>query len=97
MSISQNVPLDPVMPPALPNIALTPTEQKVYLQLSVEFHIILNKSKTYREGIYNWNLLLPDRLQTYGLTEEAWGRIAAIGDQDSNIQEQLTELLKKID
>ncbi|MFW9996328.1 MAG: hypothetical protein ACFFD4_30075 [Candidatus Odinarchaeota archaeon] len=97
LSISQNVPLDPLMPPPLANIPLTPPEQKVYLQLSVEFHIILNNSKTYREGIYNWNLLLPDRLQTYGLTNEAWERIAAIGDADTDLQANLTELLKKVD
>lgn len=93
--ISQDIPLDSLFP-ILEDVSLDPASQKVYFQLSIEFQIILNKASNYRQGMYRWNLLLPDRLQEYGLTEEAWQMIAAQGDADEKIQEQLNKMLRAI-
>ena len=93
--ISQDIPLEPIIP-TLDNVSLDPASQKEYFQLSIEFQIILNKASNYRQGVFRWNLLLPDRLQEYGLTEEAWQRIAAQGDADEKIQEHLNQLLQSI-
>ncbi|MFW9905557.1 MAG: hypothetical protein ACFFFH_14540 [Candidatus Thorarchaeota archaeon] len=93
--ISQDIPLDPIFP-TLENVSLDPASQKVYFQLSIEFQIILNKASNYRQGLFRWNLLLPDRLQEYGLTEEAWRKIATKGDADERIQEQLNRMLRSI-
>ena len=93
--ISQDVPLESLFP-TLDDVSLDPASQKVYFQLSVEFQIILNKASNYRQGMYRWNLLLPDRLQEYGLTEEVWQMIAAQGDADEKIQEQLSKILRAI-
>lgn len=47
--------------------------------------------------MYQWtNLLLPERLQSYGLTYESWERIAALGDKDVELKKQLEGLIKKI-
>jgi hypothetical protein len=93
--ISQDVPLESLFP-TLENVSLDPASQKVYFQLSIEFQIILNKASNYRQGMFRWNLLLPDRLQEYGLTEEAWHIIAAQGDADERIQEHLNKILRAI-
>jgi hypothetical protein len=93
--ISQDIPLDSIFP-ILENVSLDPASQKVYFQLSIEFQIILNKASNYRQGMFRWNLLLPERLQEYGLTEEAWQKIAAKGDADEKIQEQLNKILRGI-
>ncbi|MHA2202726.1 MAG: hypothetical protein ACW991_03475 [Candidatus Hodarchaeales archaeon] len=93
--ISQDIPLEPLIP-TLDNVSLDPASQKVYFQLSIEFQIILNKASNYRQGVFRWNLLLPDRLQEYGLTIEAWQKIAAKGDADEKIQEHLNQLLRSI-
>ncbi|MFX1283770.1 MAG: hypothetical protein ACFFB5_08945 [Promethearchaeota archaeon] len=93
--VSQDIPLEEIFP-TIENATLDPASQKVYFQLSIEFQIILNKASNYRQGLFRWNLLLPDRLQEYGLTEEAWHKIAAKGDGDEKIQEQLNRLLRSI-
>ena len=93
--ISQDIPLDSLFP-TLDNVSLDPASQKVYFQLSIEFQIILNKASNYRQGLFRWNLLLPDRLQEYGLTEEAWHKIARLGDADEKIQEQLNQILRSV-
>ena len=49
-------------PPPIPNIELTGTEQRVYLQLSLEFNIILDDAPSFQMGAYEWNLLLPRRI-----------------------------------
>lgn len=93
--ISQDIPLESLFP-TLENVSLDQASQKVYFQLSVEFQIILNKTSNYRQGLFRWNLLLPDRLQEYGLTEEAWRKIAAQGDADEKIQEHLNRILRSV-
>ncbi|MFW9916103.1 MAG: hypothetical protein ACFFGZ_10905 [Candidatus Thorarchaeota archaeon] len=72
------------------NRTLTPTERKVYLELSREFQKALDAAPSFQMGIYQWNLHLADRLQTYGLTSEAWEQIALIGDNDAELQEELS-------
>jgi hypothetical protein len=93
--VSLDLPLNSVLQ-TVDHPRLDPASQKVYYQLSVEFQIILDKAPNYREGVFRWNLLLPDRLQTYGLTIDAWNRICRIGDSDSKIQEQLNQILKSL-
>ena len=72
------------------------TEQKVYLQLSLEFRIILDKAPNYQEGMRNWTLILQERLQSYGITRETWDRISSIGDKDQGLQDYLKVLIRKI-
>lgn len=96
LRVSSDVPLDSIFPPSLSDSALPATEQKVYLQLSLEFRIILDRARNYQEGMQNWTMVLPDRLQNYGLSRENWDRIASLGDRDPQIQEQLKWLIKKI-
>ena len=93
--ISQDIPLDPILP-TIKNASLDPASQKVYYQLSIEYQIILDRAPNYQEGVYRWNLLLPDRLQSYGLTEDAWQNISSVGDSDPKIQAQLSLILRKI-
>lgn len=96
IQLSTKLPLESIFPQPSLSSHLTPTEQKIYLQLVIEFQIILNKAFSYHEGIYRWNLILDDRLQCYGLTREAWEHIAAKGDQDKLLQLQLHRLIQKI-
>ncbi|MHA2304946.1 MAG: hypothetical protein ACXACU_06085 [Candidatus Hodarchaeales archaeon] len=93
--ISQDIPLDHVLP-TIENASLDPASQKVYYQLSIEYQIILDRAPNYQEGVFRWSLLLPDRLQSYGLTEDAWYNISSTGDRDPLIQKQLSLILKKI-
>jgi len=93
--VSQNIPLDSILP-TIENAVLDPASLKVYFQLSIEYQIILDKASNYQEGAYSWNMILPDRLQSYGLTEDTWDKISSIGDNDQAIQKHLSQLLKKI-
>ncbi|MHA1214172.1 MAG: hypothetical protein ACTSPG_02685 [Candidatus Hodarchaeales archaeon] len=93
--VSQNLPLESLFPD-LQNVSLDPASLKVYFQLSIEFQIILDKASNYQEGMYRWNLLLPDRLQEYGLTMDTWEHISSLGDNDPVIQQQLNAIIKKI-
>lgn len=93
--VSLDLPLNSILQ-TVDHPTLDPASQKVYYQLSVEFQIILDKAPNYREGVYRWNLMLSDRLQEYGLTQDAWNRISSIGDTDPKIQEQLNEILKRL-
>lgn len=95
--VSQNIPLESILPTVEdPSVKLDPASQRVYYQLSIEFQIVLDKASNYRDGVHRWNLILPDRLQNYGLTKEAWERISRTGDSDPKIQEQLNKILKRI-
>jgi hypothetical protein len=96
LRVSSDVPLESIFPPSIPDASLPATEQKIYLQLSLEFRIILDRANNYQEGMQNWTMVLPDRLQTYGLNRETWDRIASLGDRDPQLQEQLKFLIRKI-
>ena len=83
--------------PPLKKLDLTPTEQKLYLQLSFEFQIVLDNAPSFQMGSYKWFQLLPKRLQKYGITNEEWERISTIGDSCDEIQDQLTALIEKLE
>ena len=83
--------------PPLKKLALTPTEQKLYLQLSLEFQIVLDNTPSFQMGAYKWYQMLPERLQVYGITNEEWERISNLGDNCDEIQDQLNELIEKME
>ena len=91
-----DLPLEFLFPQGTGNSQLPITEQKIYLQLSLEFRIILDKANNYQDGMKNWTVVLPERLQAYGLTREAWDRIASVADKDQGIQDYLKVLIRKI-
>lgn len=76
---------------------LTPTEKKVYLELSLEFQKVLDDAPSFQMGAYQWNQILPNQLQRYALTSEAWDRISSIGDNNDEIQEELSKLIEEIE
>lgn len=96
LQLSSQLPLETIFPRPILSSPLTPTEQKLYLQLAIEFQIILKTADSYQDGVYRWSLILDDRLQCYGLSREAWEQIAAQGDQDKPLQLQLHRLLQRI-
>lgn len=83
--------------PPLKKLDLTPTEQKLYLQLSLEFQIVLDNTPSFQMGAYKWYQMLPERLQIYGLTNVEWERISNLGDNCDEIQDQLNELIVKME
>ncbi len=89
----RKIPLITSFPPTIENCELTPTEQRVYLQLSLEFSLILDEATSFQMGAYEWNLILPERLQTFALTADAWERLSTIGDSSEELQNQLTDLV----
>ena len=96
IQLNSQLPLENIFPQPIISSSLTPTEQKIYLQLVIEFQIILSKTFSYQEGLYRWSLLLDDRLQCYGLTRDAWEDIADQGSQDKQLEVQLLHLFQKI-
>jgi hypothetical protein len=96
LRVGQNLPLERIFPPALQDINLSATEQNLYLQLSIEYHIVMDKAPSYQKGVYRWNQLLPERLQNYGLTLDGWERIVSLGDNNDLLQEQFDKLVKKM-
>jgi hypothetical protein len=93
--LSQNLPLEFLFP-HLENTTLDPASLKVYFQLAVEYQLIVKKAPSFQEGMYHWSLLLPDRLQEYGLTLDAWEKISSIGDNDPIIQGELQKIMNAI-
>lgn len=92
---TREMPVITSFPPPLANCSLTPTEQRVYLQLSLEFSLILEDAPSFQMGAYEWNLVLPNRLQTFALTVESWERLSTIGDGDEGLQNQLATLIEQ--
>jgi hypothetical protein len=95
--ISFNVPTYLSTFPDLKKLDLTPTEQKLYLQLSLEYQIILDGAPSFQMGAYKWNKVLPQRLEMYGITSDEWERISEIGDSNDAIQDQLQQLAEKLE
>lgn len=91
-----NLPLEFLFPYGVSQSTLPVTEQKVYLQLSLEYLIIMNKAPNFQDGQRNWFTVLPERLQFYGLSRDVWDRISHDGDRDLKLQEELKKLMKKI-
>jgi hypothetical protein len=84
-------------PPPIEHEELSPTEQRVYLQLSLEFQRMLDEAPSFQMGAYQWNQALPEFLQRYALTSDVWERISEIGDKNEEIQIQLNDLIKEMD
>jgi hypothetical protein len=84
------------LPPPLKHSELSPTEQRVYLQLSLEFQKVLDDAPSFQMGAYRWNQALPIILQRYAITSEVWERISEIGDRDDDIQAQLNQLIEEM-
>ncbi|MFX0207655.1 MAG: hypothetical protein ACFFDT_16830 [Candidatus Hodarchaeota archaeon] len=95
--ISFNVPTYLSTFPDLKKLDLTPTEQKLYLQLSLEYQIIMDGAPSFQIGAYKWNKVLPQRLEMYGITSDEWERISDIGDSNDAIQDQLQQLVEKLE
>ena len=91
----RNFPKITAFPQPVQNITLSSTEQRVYLQLSLEFQIILDEAPSFQMGAYQWNLILSSRLQNYALTEEAWETLSGIGDECDELQGQLALLVEE--
>ena len=91
----RNFPKITVFPLPVQNINLSRTEQRVYLQLSLEFQIILDDAPSFQMGAYQWNMILPSRLQTYALTEEGWETLSSIGDECDELQDQIALLVEE--
>ncbi|PWI47689.1 hypothetical protein CEE45_10510 [Candidatus Heimdallarchaeota archaeon B3_Heim] len=91
----RKMPLINTFPPPVDSSELTPTEQRVYLQLSLEFSIILEEAPSFQMGAYQWNLILPSRLQTFALTTETWEKLSALGDGSEELQAQLADLVEQ--
>lgn len=83
--------------PQIKKVDLTPTEQKVYLRLAVDFKSMVGKSESYLKAVHKWNNELDERLQSFGLTNDEWGRISVIGDNTKEIQDQVNELIRKLE
>ncbi|MHA1970000.1 MAG: hypothetical protein ACW964_19680 [Candidatus Hodarchaeales archaeon] len=96
LRISFNLPSGIIFPLPIAELELTPTEQKLYLQLSLEFQKVLDDAPSFQMGAFHWHQILPERLQRYGLTTEVWERISVIGDNNDEIQEQLSQLSEQL-
>jgi len=82
--------------PPIKKSDLTPTEQKAYLNLSVEFKRMVESTENYLIAANKWSQSLPKRLANLGLTEEEWDRISIIGDNDKEIQNQVIKLIERL-
>ena len=92
---NRKMPIITSFPSPVDSSELSATEQRVYLQLSLEFSIILEEAPSFQMGAYQWNLLLPRRLQTFALTAEAWEKLSALGDSSEELQAQLADLVEQ--
>ncbi|MFX0210462.1 MAG: hypothetical protein ACFFDT_31065 [Candidatus Hodarchaeota archaeon] len=83
-------------PPPIKHSKLSPIEQRIYLQLSLEFQKVLDDAPSFQMGAYQWNQALPIILQRYAITSEVWERISEIGDQDDDLQAQLNQMTEEV-
>lgn len=82
--------------PSIKKSDLTPTEQKAYLHLSIEFKRMVDSTENYLIAANKWSQSLPKKLANLGLTEEEWDRISIIGDNDKEIQNQVIKLIERL-
>ena len=82
-------------PPPIPGVGISATEQRLYLQLSIEFTKILNDAPSFQMGAYQWNQILPSRLQRFAISPENWEKISRVGDNSEELQSQLADLIEK--
>ena len=74
---------------------LTETENRLYLILSLIFEKIMDGEASYQLGLYQWQKLRPEILQSIGLTDDFWTDISDYGDENEELQERLTKLREK--
>ncbi|MHA2293428.1 MAG: hypothetical protein ACXACK_14810, partial [Candidatus Hodarchaeales archaeon] len=95
--INLKIPSTLDFPPSIANIKLTPTEQRVYLLLSLEFQNIIDNAPSFQIGAYKWNQILPQLLQKFALDIDGWERISNLGDTNETLQAQLDKLTSKME
>ncbi|MHA2224752.1 MAG: hypothetical protein ACXAC8_06085 [Candidatus Hodarchaeales archaeon] len=83
--------------PPIKKLDLTPTEQKAYLNLAIEFKRLVDSSENYLKAANKWSQSLPRRLSLYGITTDEWDRISSIGDNSTEIQGQVKDLIKRLE
>jgi len=83
--------------PPIKKLDLTPTEQKIYLYLAIEFKRLIDGSENYLIAANKWSQSLPRRLSNFGITTDEWDRISTIGDNNTEIQDQVKDLIKKLE
>ena len=83
--------------PPIKKLDLTQTEQKLYLNLAIEFKHLVDGSENYLIAANKWSKSLPRRLSKFGITTDEWDRISSIGDNNTEIQDQLKDLIKKVE
>ncbi len=83
-------------PPPIPGVGISATEQRVYLQLSLEYTKILDDAPSFQMGAYQWNQILPLRLQRFAISPEDWETISHIGDNSDELQAQLADLVEQL-
>ena len=74
---------------------LSETENKMYLLLSLIFEKIMDNEESYQLGLYQWQKMRPEILQSMGLTDDLWTSLSDFGDQDEGLQERLQALREK--
>ena len=72
--------------------ALTETENKIYLLLSLIFEKIMDNEASYEVGLYQWQKLRPEILTNIGLTDDVWTDISDYGDKNDELQDRLEQL-----
>ena len=83
--------------PPIKKSDLTPTEQKLYLTLSIEFTRLANHAENYFVAANKWEQSLSERISRFGLTRDDWDRISTIGDNNKEIQNQIKKLIKRLE
>ena len=83
--------------PPIKKSDLTPTEQKLYLTLSIEFTRLANDTENYLVAANKWEQSLSERISRFGLTRDDWDRISTIGDNNKEIQNQIKKLIKRLE
>ena len=95
--VCSNLPSSLIFPSPIEETELTPTEQKLYLELSLEFQKVLDTASSFQIGVNQWNQILLERLEQHRLSTEAWERISVIGDNCDKIQDQLDQMIDELE
>jgi len=83
--------------PPIKKLDLIPTEQKIYLRLAIEFKYLVDASENYLIAANKWSQSLSRRLAQFGITTDEWDRISTIGDNNTEIQDQIKDLLIQLE
>ena len=63
----------------------------------MEFRRLIDETENYLIAANKWYQTLPDRISSFGLTKDDWDRISAIGDNNEGIQNQVIQLIKRLE